>query len=108
MKRIVVFAAGMAAGIAAVIAIVALTGWPLPFTTSHEHGEPAHAARTAHGHDGPERIALSETQIRDAGITLAEAKGGTLKRHFLAPGSLIPDADHIAASRCAWSPPSPN
>src|SRR5262249_42084217 len=41
-------------------------------------------------------VALSEQQIRDAGIELAEAKGGTLKRHFLAPGSLIPDADHVA------------
>ena len=27
---------------------------------------------------------------------MREARGGTLKRHFLAPGSLIPDADHIA------------
>ncbi len=35
-------------------------------------------------------------QIADAGITLAEAKGGTLRRHFLAPGSLVPDADHVA------------
>ena len=96
MKRIFLFAAGMGAGIAATIAIAAFTGWPLSSTASHQHGEPGHAAKETHGHDGPERIALSEAQIHDAGITLTEAKGGTLRRHFLAPGSLVPDADHIA------------
>src|SRR5262249_45452468 len=53
-------------------------------------------ADAAREHDGPERVALSESQISDAGITLARASGGTLKRHFLAPGSLVPDADHVA------------
>jgi membrane fusion protein, heavy metal efflux system len=96
MKRILVFATGVGAGIVAVIAIVALTGWSLPFTAGHEHGGEVPATKEAHGHDGPARIALSEVQIRDAGITLGEAKGGMLKRHFLAPGSFIPDADHIA------------
>ena len=37
----------------------------------------------------------NKPQIRDAGITLEQAKGGTLRRHFLAPGSLVPDADHV-------------
>jgi cobalt-zinc-cadmium efflux system membrane fusion protein len=96
MKRIFLFAAGMGAGIAAVIAVVALTGWPVPFTAGHRHGGEVDARKEARGHDGHEHIALSDAQIRDAGITLAEARGGTLKRHFLAPGSLIPDADHIA------------
>jgi membrane fusion protein, heavy metal efflux system len=97
MKRILVFVAGMAAGIAAIVAVAAFTGWPLQLSAGHDHAEAAHGEKDSHGHqDGPPRIALSEQQIRDAGITLAEAKGGTLRRHFLAPGSLIPDADHIA------------
>ena len=97
MKRILLFLAGMAAGIAAIIAVAATVGWPVSLNTRHDHPETAHAAKDAHGHeDGPPRIALSEQQIADAGITLAEAKGGTLRRHFLAPGSLVPDADHVA------------
>ena len=37
---------------------------------------PSQAARDkdAQAHDGPPRIALTEQQIRDAGITLAQAK----------------------------------
>jgi cobalt-zinc-cadmium efflux system membrane fusion protein len=97
MKRILLFLAGMAAGIAAIVAVAATAGWPVSLNTRHEHAETAHAAKDAHGHEGsPPRIALSEQQIADAGITLAEAKGGTLRRHFLAPGSLVPDADHVA------------
>lgn len=96
MKRILLFIAGMAAGIAAIVAVAATAGWPVSLSTGHDHAETAHAKDT-HGHeDGPPRIALTEQQIADAGITLAEAKGGTLRRHFLAPGSLIPDADHVA------------
>lgn len=95
MKRILLFVAGMAAGIAALVAVVALTGWPVSLNTSHDHDKASHVDKDD-GQDGPERIALSEAQIRDAGITLAQAKGGTLRRHFLAPGSLVPDADHIA------------
>jgi membrane fusion protein, heavy metal efflux system len=97
MKRILLFIGGMAAGIAAIVAVAATIGWPLSLNTGHDHAEPAHGEKHAHDHaDGPQRIALDEQQIRDAGITLAEAKGGTLRRHFLAPGSLIPDADHVA------------
>ena len=97
MKRILLFVTGMAAGIAAIIAVAATTGWPLSLSTGHEHAEAAHAEKGARGHENSlPRIALSEQQIREAGITLAEAKGGTLRRHFLAPGSLIPDADHVA------------
>jgi len=98
MKRILLFAAGMAAGIAAMVAVGAMTGWPAQLSAGHEHAETARADdRDAHGHDdGPPRITLNEQQIRDAGITLAQARGGTLRRHFLAPGSLVPDADHVA------------
>jgi cobalt-zinc-cadmium efflux system membrane fusion protein len=96
MKRILLFVAGMAAGIVALFAVAALTGWPVSLNTGHGHAEPSHADKDDHGHDRQLRIALTEQQIRDSDITLAEARGGTLKRHFLAPGSLIPDADHIA------------
>lgn len=97
MKRILLFIAGMAAGIVAVLAVAAWIGWPVSLTADHDHAEATHPAKGAHGRNsGPPRVALTEQQIRDAGITLAQAKGGTLRRHFLAPGSLIPDADHIA------------
>lgn len=97
MKRILLFVAGMAAGIAAIMTVAALTGWPAFPPAGPDHAATARAAKDAPGvGDGPPRVALSEQQIRDGGITLAEAKGGMLKRHFLAPGSLIPDADQIA------------
>jgi membrane fusion protein, heavy metal efflux system len=96
MKRIVLFVAGMAAGVAVLVAVAGLTGWPTSLDTGHDHARTSHADKDTHGHNGPQRITLTEQQIRDAGITLAHARGGTLKRHFLAPGSLIPDADHIA------------
>ena len=55
-------------------------------------------------HEGPERIALSDEQISETGIRLAQVAGGTLKRHFLAPGSLIPTPITSPASRCAcWA-----
>jgi cobalt-zinc-cadmium efflux system membrane fusion protein len=92
MKRIYLFAAGMGAGITAVIALAAVTG-RLP-SAGNNHVEAAQVSNQ--GHSGPGRIALSEAQIREAGVALADAKGGTLKRHFLAPGSFIPDADHVA------------
>lgn len=95
MKRILLFVAGMAAGIAAIVALAATTGWPVSLGTGGYHAATAPHARDAHD-NGPPRIALSEEQIRDSGITLEPAKGGTLKRHFLAPGSLVPDANHIA------------
>lgn len=95
MKRILLFVAGMAAGIAAIVALAATTGWPVSFGTGGYHAATAPPARDAHD-NGPPRIALSEEQIRDSGITLEPAKGGILKRHFLAPGSLVPDANHIA------------
>jgi cobalt-zinc-cadmium efflux system membrane fusion protein len=94
--KLVLFSAGIGTGVAAVI-MAAWIGWPLPLKTAQP--KTAAAPQTtgeARAHDGPERVVLSEDQIRDAGITLAEAAGGTLKRHFLAPGSLVPDADHIA------------
>src|SRR5882757_6504634 len=91
MNRIVVFSAGLAIGL--VVATVVSARW---LFTDAPAAVTATAVSNVHGrHDGPERIALSDEQIREAGITLAQVRGGTLKRHFLAPGSLVPDADHI-------------
>jgi cobalt-zinc-cadmium efflux system membrane fusion protein len=93
MKRILVFAAGAGTGIALILATAHWAGWPLSLTAA-----PPGVAVTPKApvkHDGPETVALSDDQIRDAGITVTQVSGGMLKRHFLAPGSLIPDADHI-------------
>ncbi|WP_338689561.1 efflux RND transporter periplasmic adaptor subunit [Bradyrhizobium sp. 26S5] len=92
MKRVVVFFAGVAAGIALVVVAAGWIGWPVPETTRQTA---ATHTKTEASHEAPGHIELSEDQIRDAGITFAQAGGGMLKRHFLAPGSLIPDADHI-------------
>lgn len=97
MKRIVVFAAGIAVGIAAMAVLAALGRWPAASTPDRERAGTAHTERHAEDDgDGPRRLALDEQQLREAGIALEEAKGGTLRRHFLAPGSLVPDADHVA------------
>jgi membrane fusion protein, heavy metal efflux system len=96
MKQILFFIAGTAAGIAVMVAVAALTGRPVPLWAQH-YAEAPQVVRDGHGQgDGPPRIPLTEEQIRNAGIALAVAIGGNLRRHFLAPGSLVPDADHIA------------
>ena len=94
MKRFFLFSAGLCTGLAAIVAVVAF-GWPLSLTTVHPKAAASPQVADA-AHDGREHVALSERQIGDAGITLVRAFGGTLKRHFLAPGSLVPDADHVA------------
>jgi len=95
MRRFLLFSAGIGTGVTAVIMAV-WSGWlPTLTTTQQRTATAAQVTREAHA-DGPERVALSDEQIRDAGIRLASVTGGTLKRHFLAPGSLVPDADHIA------------
>ncbi|MFO1111839.1 MAG: efflux RND transporter periplasmic adaptor subunit [Bradyrhizobium sp.] len=96
MKRILLFIAGMAAGIAVIVAVAAVTGWPASLT-GHDQADTISAGKGgARGQDVPPRVALTEQQIRDNGIALAQARGGTLRRHFLAPGSLVPDADNVA------------
>jgi cobalt-zinc-cadmium efflux system membrane fusion protein len=97
MKPISLFVAGMAAGVAAIVAVAATTGWPMRPSAMHDRAASVRADKDAHGHDdGPQRIDLSEQQIREAGIAMTQAGGGTIKRHFHAPGSLVPDADQIA------------
>jgi cobalt-zinc-cadmium efflux system membrane fusion protein len=94
MKRVVVFFAGVAAGIALVVVAAGWIGWPAKFPATTRQTAATHT-KTEASHEAPGHIELSEDQIRDAGMTFAQAGGGMLKRHFLAPGSLIPDADHI-------------
>jgi cobalt-zinc-cadmium efflux system membrane fusion protein len=93
MRRFPVFAAGVATGIILIAVAVFWTGWPLTLAPAPP-GVAATSKAPVKDH-GPEAIALTDDQIREAGITVAQVSGGTLKRHFLAPGSLIPDADHI-------------
>lgn len=95
MERIVLFLAGVAAGIGLVILAAGWIGWPVTLSNTTQEAATTGASKTEGKHEAPGRIALGEDQIREAGITLTQANGGLLKRHFLAPGSLIPDADHI-------------
>jgi membrane fusion protein, heavy metal efflux system len=94
MKRIVLFFAGVAAGIGLVVLAAGWAGWPGSLPAMQETAA-VNSPKAETGHQAPGHIELSEDQIREAGITLAPAASGMLKRHFLAPGSLIPDADHI-------------
>lgn len=96
MNRISLFMTGMIAGVAALAAVGFSTGWLPPRTAGPDQTTEARSPKSEHRDDGADRIVLSDQQAKDAGIQLAEAKGGALKRHFLAPGSLILDADHIA------------
>ncbi|WP_338821567.1 efflux RND transporter periplasmic adaptor subunit [Bradyrhizobium septentrionale] len=95
MKRIILFFAGVAAGIALVVMAAGSIGWPVQFPATTQETATAGTAKAEAKHEAPGHIELSEDQIREASITLAQTSGGMLKRHFLAPGSLIPDADHI-------------
>jgi membrane fusion protein, heavy metal efflux system len=93
MKRTLLFVAGMIVG--GGLAIMTWSNWPLSGTPAQQEAATTGSAKAEDEDHGPEHVALSDEQIRDAGITLAPVAGGMLKRHFLAPGSLIPDADHI-------------
>lgn len=95
MKRVVLFFAGVAAGIVLIILAAGSIGWPVKFPATTQESAAADSPKAEARHEAPGHIELSEDQIRESGITLAPASGGMLKRHFLAPGSLIPDADHI-------------
>ena len=95
MKRIIVFVAGVFVGLALVVATAFWAGWPLSFEIKPPEAATAATSKAASAQHRPERVDLDGDQIRDAGITLARVAGGALKRHFLAPGSLVPDADHV-------------
>ena len=95
MKRIVLFFGGVAAGIALVFVTTSWIGWPITLRAPMQESGSTSPAVAETKHQAPGHIELTEEQIRDAGIMLAQASSGMLKRHFLAPGSLIPDADHI-------------
>src|SRR6516165_7885433 len=82
MNRIVIFVAGAAVAVASLVAMAAFTGWPDWRRPDREQPVPARSADDARSHgDGTPRITLSRQQIDDAGITLAEARGGRLRRH---------------------------
>jgi membrane fusion protein, heavy metal efflux system len=93
MRRTLLFIAGIIVG--GGLGIAVWSHWPLWGPAAHPETATTETPKAESEDHGIEHIALSGEQIRDAGITLAPVAGGTLKRHFLAPGSLIPDADHI-------------
>ena len=95
MKRIIVFLAGILVGIALIVVTAFWSGWPLSFEIKPPDAATAGTSKAASAQHHPERVDLDGDQIRDAGITVARVGGGALKRHFLAPGSLVPDADHV-------------
>jgi cobalt-zinc-cadmium efflux system membrane fusion protein len=92
MRRILLFVAGIIVG---GLGITAWSHWPLSRTPTQQETPTTGTAKAENEHPGTEHIALSHEQISAAGIRLAPVAGGTLKRHFLAPGSLVPDADHV-------------
>ncbi|MGY3608998.1 MULTISPECIES: efflux RND transporter periplasmic adaptor subunit [unclassified Bradyrhizobium] len=93
MRRILLFVAGIIIGSG--LGITVWSHWPLSGTPAQPEAATTGTAKAESEDHGTERIVLSEEQISDAGIRLAPVAGGTLRRHFLAPGSLIPDADHV-------------
>lgn len=94
MKRSIFWAALAALGIAATIAAM---NWRPAAKTGGGHSH--HASEGAHGHGGSaehaDHIELTDAQIAAAGITLAPVEAKTLSEHFLAPGTIVPDADRI-------------
>jgi len=94
MKSIFILVAGAVLGVLALAFVPSLRG-VLPGDHGHEqadgHTQPA-SARDHHD----TVMKLTDEQLRLANITLAEVKGGELRRHFLVPGSIVPSADRIA------------
>ncbi len=46
--------------------------------------------------EGQTKLKLTAEQVAAAGIDVAAAQGGTLTRRITVPGSIVPNADHIA------------
>lgn len=58
--------------------------------------EERHADEAGEGHANEGSIKMQPGQIAGQDITLATVSGGTLSRHLLVPGTIMPDADRIA------------
>jgi cobalt-zinc-cadmium efflux system membrane fusion protein len=89
MQRFVLFAAGLALGAAVAFGGVWLRAPAQPPSVAKAEA-PIDRSR-----QGPRRIVLDDSQLETAGIVVAPAQGGEMQRHFLAAGSLVPDADLI-------------
>ena len=99
MKRPLVAAIAAAAGIAAVVAVISLAAVDLRPWLGQSSEPPASKADAEHADhdDGHEAsVALSDEQVRDSAIELATVAGGDLQNHFLAPGTIVQDANHVA------------
>lgn len=104
MIRLLLLLSGIALGLAAAIAspglssklrgtIASMTGiaWPAARPV------PAVSADHLSGHhDGTAGIRLTDEQITAAGITVAEAGPGPLRRDFQVPGAIVPSGDRVA------------
>ena len=86
MKRTYFWAALAAAGLIAAIGVVTWRSAPLA---------PATASHTASSEHAEERIKLSDEQVAAAQIKLAPVEATQLAEHFLATGTIVPDADRI-------------
>lgn len=86
MKRTYFWAALAATGLAVILALV---GWR---STSSAPKAEFHADSLEHA---DERIRLSDEQVKAAQIKLAPIEKRELAEHFLAPGTIVPDADRI-------------
>lgn len=86
MKRTYLWAALATLGFAVVIAAAS---WQFAKVS------PKEASHTATADHVEDRIALTDEQIAAAKIKLAPVETGQLAEHFLAPGTIIPDADRI-------------
>jgi cobalt-zinc-cadmium efflux system membrane fusion protein len=58
--------------------------------------------------DQPATIKLTDEQIKTSGIELAAVRNGTLVRRIVVPGTIVPDAERIAAYRSSYQQPSRN
>lgn len=86
MKRTYIWAALAALGL---ISVIAAVNWP------STHVPPQDSHQTTTGRHDDEHIPLTDEQMVTAQIELAPVAAVPLKEHFLAPGTIVPDADRI-------------
>ena len=100
MKRVVLFFAGVAAGIALVLMAAGGTGWPVKFPVTTQETASEAPSKAEAKHEATGRVELSEDQIREAGITLAQAGGGRIVNIASIAGKEgNPNAAHYSSSK---------
>lgn len=99
MKRSLVAAILAVTGVAAVVAVIALAPadlrpWLGPSPEPQPSGETAEHADRDGDHEAS--VTLSDEQVKESAIELVAVAGGDLQNHFLAPGTIVQDANHVA------------